>query len=199
MIRKGQGVVLIGCGILRKEFNLLPKRITDRFRPQFLDSMLHMKPALLEETLQSLIRKKTGDPIVYLYGDCCPGMEALSSEADRSRTKGVNCIEICLGRESYRTLRREGTFFLMPEWARRWKEIFQQELGFESSASTRDFLRSSMKKALYLDTGTEPVPEADLAEFAEYTGLPVTVIKVGMEHLQEALQQALQKLEGIHG
>ncbi|HUW71321.1 MAG TPA: DUF1638 domain-containing protein [bacterium] len=192
-------ITLIGCGILRKEFSLLPKSVKDRFKPRFLDSMLHLNPALLEQSLTSIKSAQTGEAVVFLYGDCCPRMEELSSGKGRTRTEGVNCIEIYLGRDTYRKLRREGTFFLMPEWAGRWKEIFQRELGFKTAESARDFMRDSMTQALYIDTGSEPVPEAKLAEFAEFTGLPVSIRKVETDHLREALEGACQKLEETVG
>lgn len=192
-------VALIGCGILRKEFLMLPQGLQERFEPRFLDSMLHMKPAFLERSLTSLEHERTGEAMVFLYGDCCPRMEELSSGRLKARTQGVNCIEIYLGRATYGPLRKAGTFFLMPEWARRWKEIFQRELGFDTAESAREFMRSSMTQALYVDTGSEPVPEADLSEFAEYTGLPVSILRVGTEHLQEALESAVRNLEGTNG
>ena len=199
MIGSDHPVRLVGCGILRKEFELLPKSVKDRFNPQFLDSMLHMDPTLLEQSLTSIESGHTDKATVFLYGDCCPGMEELSSGGLKSRTSGLNCIEIYLGRDAYRKLRKEGTFFLMPEWARRWKEIFQRELGFETPESAREFMGASMTKALYIDTGSESIPEDELAEFAKYTGLPVSIQQIGTEHLLEALDEAYRKLEESHG
>ncbi len=199
MIGSDHPVRLVGCGILRKEFELLPKSVKDRFSAQFLDSLLHMNPAHLEQSLISIKASQQDRGIVFLYGDCCPGMEELSSGEGKSRTAGLNCIEIYLGRDAYRKLRKEGTFFLMPEWARRWKEIFQRELGFETPESAREFMGASMTKALYIDTGSESIPEDELAEFAEYTGLPVSIQQVGTEHLLEALDEAYRKLEESHG
>lgn len=192
-------VALIGCGILRKEFRMLPQSLQERFEPRFLDSMLHMKPARLEQSLTSLEHERSGESMVLLYGDCCARMEELSGGRLRSRTRGVNCIEIYLGHDTYGALKRAGTFFLMPEWARRWKEIFQRELGFVTAEAAREFMKSSMTQALYIDTGSEPVPEADLSEFTEYTGLPVSIRRVGTEHLQEALESAVRNLEGTNG
>jgi len=179
MMGSDRRITLIGCGILRKEFSILPKIVKDRFEPRFLDSMLHMNPTLLEQTLTSIQGPRTGETVVFLYGDCCARMEELSNGEGKTRTEGVNCLEIYLGRDTYRELQRERTFFLMPEWARRWKEIFQRELGLKTMESAREFMRDSMAQALYIDTGCEPIPDAELAEFAEYTGLPLSIRKVG--------------------
>jgi len=184
-------VRLVGCGIFRNEFKLLPEALQAAFKPSFTDSMLHMDPPRLDSILSSALKSAKEEKTVLAFGDCCPYMHELASRNGVARTPGVNCCEIYLGPEWYRQLRSERVFFLMPEWAARWKHIFLTELGLHTKDLARDFMAQSMQRAVYIDTGTEPVPVELLAEFSDYTGLKVNVEPTGPEHFATALESAL--------
>lgn len=183
---------LIGCGIFKNEFELLPETLRASILPTFMDSMLHMNPARLDVILSAAMNGVRKEDTVLAFGDCCPYMREIASREGVARTPGVNCCEIYLGPERYRQLRRERVFFLMPEWATRWKHIFLTELGLHTKALARDFMAQSMRRAVYIDTGAVPVPLEPLAEFSEYTGLEVTIELTGPEHFAAALENALK-------
>jgi len=187
-------VRLIGCGIFRNEIKLLPEALQAAIKPAFLDSMLHMDPVRLDGILSAAMNNEQDERTVLAFGDCCPYMRELASRRGVARTPGINCCEIYLGPERYCQLRREQVFFLMPEWAARWKHIFITELGLHTKELAREFMAQSMRRAVYIDTGTVPVPLAPLAEFSEYTGLAVTVEVVGPEHFTAALKTALNAI-----
>ncbi|OHD19973.1 MAG: hypothetical protein A2Y38_21090 [Spirochaetes bacterium GWB1_59_5] len=188
-----QGVArLIGCGIFKNEFKLLPEALQNAVLPTFMDSMLHMDPARLDGILSAAMISLRKEETVLAFGDCCPYMREIASREGVARTPGVNCCEIYLGQERYRQLRSERVFFLMPEWATRWKHIFITELGLHTKALARDFMAQSMRRAVYIDTGAVPVPVEPLAEFSEYTGLEVTIERTGPEHFAAALESALK-------
>lgn len=184
-------VRLIGCGIFRHEFRLLPETLQAAFRPSFTDSMLHMDPPRLDNILTAAMEGGQKQKTVLAFGDCCPYMREIASREGVARTPGVNCCEIYLGSERYRKLRSERVFFLMPEWAVRWKHIFIKELGLCTKDLAREFMTQSMRRAVYIDTGSVPVPVEVLAGFSEYTGLAVTVEVTGPEHFTAALSKAL--------
>lgn len=192
-------VRLVGCGIFKHEFRLLPEALQAAFRPTFLDSMLHMDPPRLDGILSAAMDGMEEEDAVLAYGDCCPYMREIASRRGAARTSGMNCCEIYLGPERYRQLRRERVFFLMPEWAARWKHIFITELGLITSDLARDFMAQSMRRAVYIDTGAVPVPSDLLAEFSGYTGLDVTVEATGPEHFAEALTRALADIREATG
>jgi hypothetical protein len=194
-MKSGTGAVsVLSCGIFRDEYRLLPEVLRKALDPVFLDSMLHMDPVKLDGILGRFLQKNGDNPVLISFGDCCPHMQELGSAGCAARTEGVNCCEIYLGRERYHLLRKECTFFLMPEWARRWEHVVKNELGLENRQLARDFMTQSMQKAVYIDTGVIPVPEAELAAFSDYTGLQVQVETVGPEHFIAAISHALQKL-----
>ena len=191
MNQSHEPIRLLSCGIFKEEYQLLPPDLRLRLAPVFLDSMLHMDPEKLDAMLGNFLQGLGGKPAVISFGDCCPHMQELGSVACVARTRGVNCCEIYLGRERYRKLCREQTFFLMPEWAMRWERVVKKELGLADRQLARDFMAQSMSKAMYIDTGIIPIPEAELAAFSDHTGLAVSIESTGPEHFIAAMQSAL--------
>jgi hypothetical protein len=183
----------ISCSIFRKEIEALQASGQLELPVEYLNSMLHLIPAKLETRLQEALgAARTQDPtrdVVMAYGDCCGHMDTFESEPGTARTEGINCCEIVLGQEAYRRLRREGAFFLMPEWALSWKKVFVSQLGLLGPCA-KAFMQELHSKLIYLDTGILPVPHAELQEASEYMGLPVEILPVSLDPLLASLNQA---------
>jgi hypothetical protein len=183
----------ISCSIFRKEIEALQASGQLDLPVEFLNSMLHLAPVQLESRLQEALGSaRTLDPhrqVVMAYGDCCGHMDTFESEPGTARTEGINCCEIILGRETYRNLRKEGAFFLMPEWALCWKQVFVNQLGLLGSCA-KTFMQEMHTRMIYLDTGLMPVPHAALQAASEFLGLPVEILPVSLEPLLASLHQA---------
>ncbi|MBF0525321.1 MAG: DUF1638 domain-containing protein [Deltaproteobacteria bacterium] len=186
----------IACAIFRREIEALQSAGLLDFPFRYLSSMLHITPAGLEDQLQGLIsaERRKGRPVLLVYGDCCAHMLDFEAGPGVARTSGINCCEIVLGREIYRRLRAEVAFFLMPEWALRWREIFEQELGLHGE-NARDFMTDMHAKMIYLDTGLMPVPQAVLAEMSDFAGLPCGVLPVTLEPLLANMRDACERIK----
>jgi hypothetical protein len=185
---------MICCAVLQAEVESLCDAHWPDHKLMFLPSMLHIHPERLTSSLESILESELNDGlrVVLIYGDCCARMTSLETLPGVVRTPGKNCCELLLGSEEYRRLSKEGAFFLIPEWARRWKEIFAQELGLNRDNAT-SLMREMHRKLVYLDTGLEPVPENALQECAEYCGLPCEVRQVSLERLRLAIEEAMLK------
>ncbi len=122
-------------------------------------------------------------------------MEQIERMPGVARTAGVNCCELLLGREIYTSLIREGVFFLLPEWTRRWKEVFTRDLGL-SQKNARDFMQEMHRRFVYLDTGIVPIPREEICEISHYCGLPYELMPVSCDHLQAQIQDAMNRLSG---
>jgi Protein of unknown function (DUF1638) len=185
----------ISCSIFRKEIEALQASGQLDLPVEFLNSMLHMVPAKLESRLQEALGSaRAQDPdreVVMAYGDCCGHMDTFEAEPGTTRTEGINCCEIILGSEAYRRLRKEGAFFLMPEWALAWKQIFLGQLGLLGPCA-KTFMQEMHSRMIYLDTGLVPVPHEALQEASEFLGLPVEILPVSLDPLLESLKQAAQ-------
>ncbi len=185
----------ISCSIFRKEIEALHASGRLGLPVEFLNSMLHMVPAKLETRLQGALgaardqdREKA---VVLAYGDCCGHMDTFEAEPGTARTAGINCCEIILGREAYRRLRKEGAFFLMPEWALAWRQVFVGQLGLLGPCA-KTFMQELHTRLIYLDTGLIPVPHEALQEASEFLGLPVEILPVSLDPLLASLNQAAQ-------
>jgi hypothetical protein len=183
----------IACSIFRKEIEALQQSGQLDVPVDFLNSMLHMVPVKLEARLQEALGSaRLQDPereVVLVYGDCCGHMDTFENAPGTARTEGINCCEILLGRDAYRKLRREGAFFLMPEWALSWKQVFVGQLGLLGPCA-KTFMQEMHSRMIYLDTGLVPVPHAALQEASEFLGLPVEILPVSLDPLLASLQWA---------
>jgi len=189
--------VCIACSIFRSELRALEARGELSVPVRFLPSMLHLEPEALERRLGDELDSAagSGERALVLYGDCHHGMLDQVSRSGVARVQGLNCPEILLGRERYRALRKEGVFFLMPEWTIRWREIFVDDLGLNREVA-QEFMREFHTRLLYLDTGVMPFPEEHLEAVSDHTGLPWTVERVEPDRLGEAVRNALRGLAG---
>jgi hypothetical protein len=185
--------IIIACGIFRKELAALGYFHKGGEKLVCLNSMLHMRPSLLDELLGGMLR---GNALRHLlvYGDCCPHMEEFARKDGVRRVAGVNCCEIVLGHDRYRELRRDGAFFFMPEWTRRWERVFKDELGFTTQETAQEFMREMHTRLIYLDTGVDEVPEDTLKDIESYLGMPIEVFPAGLDHLKTAVLAGLHSL-----
>jgi hypothetical protein len=193
---QGARPACIACSIFRKEIEALQASGRLDLPVDYLNSMLHMVPARLETQLHGALaaaRDQGADrEVVLAYGDCCGHMDTLTSGPGITRSEGINCCEIILGTEVYRRLRKEGAFFLMPEWAKAWRQVFVGQLGL-LGASAKTFMQEMHSRLVYLDTGLIPVPHRELQEASEFLGLPLEILPVTLDPLLASLQKAAQK------
>jgi hypothetical protein len=189
--------IWLGCGVLRAELEELRRRGDIGGELCFLDSMLHMVPQQLQAKLEMALGRprEEGDRLVLVYGDCCGRMLDLARQFGAGRVAAINCAQMLLGRARYRELMHAQAFILLPEWAPRWKDAMQTDLGLSQEVA-RDLMRDSRGELVYLDTGLSPIPHAVLADCAAYAGLACRIESVGLDHLLSLLLDADDKAAG---
>lgn len=193
---KDDDIICISCSIFKRELESLKTSGRLEYPVRFLDSMLHMNPKLLQQELEKAIKEELdkGKRIIVIFGDCHSHMIDMEKHPDIVRTNGINCCEIMLGKEEYQTLRKEGYFFLMPEWSVRWKEIFQVELGM-TKENMKDLMKDTRGGLMYLDSGLEQVPENTLMAISDYCGLDYEIRNTSLDHLAESIDTAADELK----
>ena len=191
-------VNVIACSIFRREIEWLQARGELLLPFHYLDSMLHMVPEKLCSLLNTQIERTPGRDgrIVLLYGECHLAMHDQEKEKGVCRVKGLNCCEILLGHETYRSYLKKGAFFLMPEWVERWETVFRKELGL-SETTAKSFMEAMHTHLLYLDTQVQPVPEALLDEISRFTGLDWSCLSVALNRLRDGVNQCIEKCQGF--
>ncbi|MBN2874304.1 MAG: DUF1638 domain-containing protein [Spirochaetales bacterium] len=184
-------IALIACGVFAPELRIIDRELRAQFEPLCIDSLLHLDPVELDRRIRDSL-PADGSPAILLYGDCSPFVIERGSGPGRARTRGSNCSEIMLGSERYRELRRAGAFFVLPEWVDRWEDIFKVKLGFKDAELARSLMADTMKRVVYLDTGSLDPPLDTLKAISEYLGLPLEVEYTGVAHLEASLKASLK-------
>lgn len=181
----------IACGIFRKEIEYLiaDGKLAGKFT--FLDSELHMKPKKLEQIIGKIIKPGC----LVCYGDCHARITEQEMNREFSKVAGTNCVEIFLGRENYRKLRREGAFFLLPEWTLKWERIFKELLGFNQQKIAVEFMNEMHTKFIYVNTGVYKVPDEILNQISKYFELPVEILDIDLIHLENAILNGLKHMK----
>lgn len=185
---------IVSCGIFRRELELLGPDALRGAKPIFLDSMLHMHPQQLDDRLTAMLKTQQHPPTLIIYGDCSPHMGDLARQPGVRKVRGVNCCDIMLGRERYRSLRRQGAFFFLPEWTMRWQDVFKIELGLASEKLAREFMHDLHKRLIYIDTKAIPVPRSTLAAIETYFAMPVEILPATLAPLAQSLALGMEEL-----
>lgn len=188
----------LSCGVLQGELQKLLDDCLIAGNLLALDSMLHMRPELLDKVLRDLLNELPATVAkVLVYGDCCAGMVDIEVEFKLARVNAINCAQMLLGREKYRDMMRRESFMFLPEWAERWETVFKQELGLFTPEQAHMVIGDNRKEIIYLDTGLIPVPYEKMQACSQFTGLEWHIEKILLEDnflplLLESEQRALE-------
>jgi hypothetical protein len=189
--------VLICCSVLQAEVESLRRSHWPDLKMRVHDSMLHMRPDRLAECLEASTERELagGSQVVLVYGECCTAVTSLERRSGVVRTSGRNCYELLLGWPEYLRFCRDGAYFLLPEWTKRWRQVFAVELGLNAENASA-LMGDLHRKLVYLDTGLAPACETERAECSRYCGLPCEVRQVKLDHLRDSIDP---RLSGIRG
>lgn len=185
-------VLGIACGIFMREIQRLVATGQIALPFVFLNSTLHMHPEILNTTLSQAINEalETYEKVILVYGDCHPYMHDGYDKERVIRVSGINCCEVMLGKENYHRLRKQGSFFVLNEWAEKWQELFVEEIGLTEKTAA-SFMNSMHTNFIYLNTGVSPIPYDVLEAMSTYFDLPYSVETISLDFLKKALDQAL--------
>lgn len=172
--------ICIACGIFQKEIQKLKEEGKMNIECIFIDSIYHIYPENLKIKLEKEVEKYSEKDIILLYGDCYSNIVDMEKHKNIKRVKGINCVEIILGTEEYKKLRKEGAFFFMPEWILRWRDIFEKHLGL-TEVTAKMIMQDMHTKLIYIDTGIIATPLKELKEASEYVGLPYEIMKINLD------------------
>jgi len=189
-------MLLIGCGILKKEIRFLIGKNNWPLDPIFFDSALHCEFDKLSQVLTSSLAKHAGTEMIVFYGACHPLMERMLAEAGTFRTEGQNCAEMLLGHELFTRELLNGAFFLLEEWARRWKYILTKTFGTENLEVIREIFSGDRNYLLCLRTPCSGDFSNEAEEAGRIVGLSLRWLDVGLDSLEAVLRAAVERKIG---
>jgi hypothetical protein len=154
-----------------------------------------MHPIELQRSLESKL-DNLSQSVMVILGDCCPSIESVEKRFNCLKTPAVNCCELLLGHDRYLEYRNKKIFILLPEWTGRWREVFQQELGFSNNSElAHSFMHENSSSIEYFDTGIVDVPNHIINDIQTFFDMPVKVTPVNLNTLRKFISDTLTNLE----
>jgi hypothetical protein len=185
-------LLLIGCGILKREVRWLIEKNHWPVDTLFLDSALHTDFDKLSKCLTSALARNRGRNVIVFYGTCHPLMEKILGEAGTFRTPGQNCVEMLLGHARFTEELLKGAFFLFEDWARRWEKITLKTFG-NSPNVARAIFQEDRKYFLGIRTPCSGDFKAKADAAGRMMDLPVRWMDVPLDHLEAVLQSLIMR------
>ena len=187
--------LLISCGILQPEIDILIARGSIEADAIFLSKYLHLDYRKLHDALKaSLTRHRERKPVV-VYGDLCLGfnneMHALMAECGTVKVDGLNCIDCILGgRGKLLDVDPDHHFFFLTS---AFIEFSESLLTGTMEENRRRF--NMLKGIILVDSLNDMELYRDRIEhFSNQTGLPVLDHRVvGLSGLKNVIEEALQR------
>lgn len=192
----GDRLLLLGCGILKKEVEFLIAGNDWPMDTLFLDSALHADFDSLAKGLTSALARHRDENVIVFYGTCHPLMERMLDEAHAFRTRGQNCCEMLLGHDLFSRELTNGAYFLLEEWARRWEDIQARTFNTKNLDLIRDIFQGDRKYLLGLRTPCSGDFTAEAEAAGRMVGLPLRWLDVSLDHLESVLLEAMVCRQG---
>jgi len=189
-------MLLLGCGVLRREIRFLIEKNAWPLDTYFLDSALHCELDKLSASLTAALERHRGRDIIVFYGCCHPLMEQMLALAGASRTEGQNCADMLLGNARFSEELANGAFFLLEEWARRWRYIVTRSFGTANIEIVREIFQGDRKYLLCVRTPCSGDFAAEAERAGELVGLPIRWADTTLDNLEAVLQQAILQRAG---
>lgn len=189
---------LVMCGALGQEV----KDIVDR-RGWDVDlygvsALLHLYPSRIVDELRVKLHalRPNYEKLVVVYGDCgtTGRLEPLLEEVGAVRLRGPHCYEMFAGADRFRQVSEErpGTFYLTDWLVRNFDRAVVRGLGLDRDPELKTMVFGNYEALMYL----RQMPNARLAKraqsIAEYLGLPLEIVDVGLGELEERLAELVE-------
>ncbi|GAK54956.1 hypothetical protein U27_01787 [Candidatus Vecturithrix granuli] len=187
-----QKLLLVGCGILKREIRWLIEKNQWPVEAIFLNSALHVDFDKLARGLTAVLRAYHGRNIIVFYGCCHPLMDQMLEDAATFRTSGQNCLDILLGPAVFTQELSQRAFFLVEDWARRWNEITNKISG-NNSKGVKYIFQCHHTYLLALRTPCSEDFTTQAEEVADIVGLPLRWMDVSLDHLESILQTTIMR------
>jgi hypothetical protein len=184
-------LLLLGCGILKREVSFLIAKNRWPVETLFFDSAMHVDFTQLGSTLTHTLARHKGENVIVFYGACHPLMEGILAEASTFRTCGQNCCEMLLGPAVFHSELAQGAFFLLEDWAGRWAHILFKAFNTKKLEIVRDIFQGDRSYLLGLRTLCSNDFTEAAVEAAAMVGLPLRWMDAPLDHLEAVLFEAI--------
>jgi hypothetical protein len=194
VVQAERPLVMVGCGILHKEVDLLIRKNGWNVETRFLDSALHNYLDRLSGQLSAALvaDEREGRESVVFYGSCHPLMDRILQEHHTVRTHGQNCIVMLLGYDKFLEQLSRGAYFLLEDWALTWEPMITECFGANLQV-VREIFHSSQKMMIAVRTPCSGDFSAAAEAAARFVDLPLEWMDVDLAHLETVLADAIAR------
>jgi hypothetical protein len=189
---------ILSCGIFQPEFEKAFAEIKQDLANQdiavdFISPGLHVNHEKLGKGISEGLSPLKEEKILLLYGSMChPDLPEIVKSYELIYPKEPNCVDLMLEPSRKKELDEGGNIFYMTAgWLQYWREIFQQEQGWDATDARINF--GFYNKIVMLDCGCSNIDEEELFNFFEYTQVPIEIESIDLNYFQSILRDLCQK------
>ena len=181
---------ILSCGIFRFELEKILPEMRDALggediQVEFLAPALDARADTLEKSVAEKLESHQDDKNVLLYGGMCHTEWARITGKSGAvyPKKAANCVEMIFSPERKKASDAlENIYYLTTSGFKLWKEIYQEERGWDSVDARINF--GYFQKVIVLDTGLFEISDEELFEFFDYTQVPTEVMKISLDYFK---------------
>ncbi len=186
-----QKLLLVGCGILKKEIRWLIEKNQWPVEAIFLNSALHVDFDQLGRSLTSVLSAHRERNIIVFYGCCHPH----GSDTREGRNLSDCRPELCgypPGADRVYARAFSGGVFLIEDWAQRWNEIVLKVSG-NNPKGLRYIFQCHHAYLLALRTPCSKDFTTQAEQVADSVGLPLRWMDVSLDRLESILRTTIMR------
>ena len=198
----GATIGVIACGALATDIGEIVARRKWPVDVHPLPPLLHNQPQRIapevERTLADV--RERYERVVIAYADCGTygALDEVCERYNIPRLAGSDCYDVYAGAEQYRALLEQepGTYLLTDYLAASFQRSVIVELGLDRYPDLRDDYFRHYTRVVWLTQRRTAVLQGAAERAAASIGLPLEVVDVGINGLEEALQPLVTDVAG---
>lgn len=190
----GATIGVIACGALATDIGEIVARRQWPVDVHPLPPLLHNQPKRIAPEVERMFGDVRGryDRVVIAYADCGTygALDEVCERYNIPRLPGSDCYDVYAGSDQYRELLADepGTYLLTDYLAASFQRSVMVELGLDRYPDLRDDYFRHYKRVVWLTQRRTPILQGAAERAAAAIGLPLEVIDVGINRLEEALR-----------
>ena len=190
-------VAVIACGALAAHVHEIAERRDLDLHVEPINPLLHNRPEGIAPEVEKMILElqPTHSHIAIAYADCGTygALDALCQKYDVQRLAGDHCYDVFATAEKMKAEFEKvpGTYVFTDYLVKTFRRSVMNEMGLDRYPELRDDYFHSYKRVLWLAQHQTVELEAAAKDAAELIGLPLEIIHVGDQHLEEQLLQLI--------
>jgi hypothetical protein len=195
--RNAMSVAVIACGALAAHVHEIADRCNLTLRIEPINPLLHNRPEGIAPEVEKMILElqPTYDQVAIAYADCGTygALDELCEKYQVSRLSGDHCYDVFATAEKMKAEFESvpGTYVFTDYLVKTFRRSVMNEMGLDRYPELRDDYFHSYKRVLWLSQHQTVELEAAANDAADLIGLPLEIIHVGDQHLEEQLLQLI--------